>query len=283
MENGSSLGPVNTQDAAFQLPRYISRPLLQEGTHKVEAQQLLFRTGMSVACIVVLSWAWKFLNWVWVKPKSLEKKLKQQGLSGNPYSLLYGDTKEIAKMKLGAKSKPIPFSNDHISRFMPYEYQTIKKHVNHSFLWFGPLPTVFICEPELIREILNNMNEFQKPKSNPLASLLTPGFILYDGERWSKHRKLVNPAFHSEKLKLMVPAFYTSCEELVHKWEKIIPEIGSHELDVWSDLTTLTADVLSRAAYSSSFEEGRKTFILLREQSSLIVKINHSVYIPGWK
>ncbi|KAL9273891.1 Cytochrome P450 CYP72A219-like protein [Drosera capensis] len=250
----------------------------------MEAQQLLIRTGISVACIVVFSWAWKFFNWVWVKPKSLEKKLKQQGLSGNPYRLLYGDTKEIAKMSLEAESKPMAsFSNDHISRFMPFEYQTIKKHGNHSFLWFGSTPIVFICEPELIREVLNNMNVFQKPKSNPLTALLTPGFILYDGERWSRHRKLVNPAFHMEKLKLMMPAFYTSCEELLHKWEKLVPETGSCELDVWSDLTTLTADVLSRAAFSSSFEEGRKIFILLKEQSSLIVKISQSVYIPGWR
>ncbi|KAL9258814.1 Cytochrome P450 CYP72A219-like protein [Drosera capensis] len=249
----------------------------------MEAQQLLIRTGISVACIVVLTWAWKVFNWVWVKPKSLEKKLRQQGLSGNPYRLLYGDTKEIAKMSLEAKSKPTPFSNDHISRFMPFQYHTIKKHGNHSFMWLGPKPIVFIREPELIREVLTNMNEFLKPKSNPLASLLAPGFIRYDGERWSKHRKLVNPAFHTEKLKLMMPAFYTSCEELVHKWEKIVPETGSHELDVWSDLTTLTADVLSRAAFSSSFEEGRKIFILLREQSSIIVKILNSVYIPGWR
>ncbi|GAB2235534.1 hypothetical protein Droror1_Dr00025961 [Drosera rotundifolia] len=168
----------------------------------MEAQQLLIRTGISVACIVVLTWAWKLFNWVWVKPKSLEKKLRQQGLSGNPYRLLYGDTKEIAKMSLEAKSKPIPFSNDHTSRFMPFQYHTIKKHGNHSFMWFGPTPIVFIREPELIREVLSNMKDFLKPKSNPLASLLAPGFIRFDGERWSKHRKLVNPAFHTEKLKV---------------------------------------------------------------------------------
>ncbi|KAL9254679.1 Cytochrome P450 CYP72A219-like protein [Drosera capensis] len=199
-----------------------------------------------------------------------------------PYRLLHGDLKESPMMSLEALSKPmVLFSNDHISRFMPYPYHVIKKHGNCSFMWQGPVATVLICEPELIREVFNKIDVFQKPKANPLAGVLAPGFIQYDGEKWSKHRKLVTPAFYTEKLKLMMPVFYASCEELVQKWEKIVPKTGSHEFDIWSDLTALTGDAISRAAFGSSFQAGRRIFTLLREQSGLVVKIFATGYIPG--
>lgn len=68
--------------------------------------------------------------------------------------------------------------------------------------WLGPVPIINIAEPELIRDALNRMNEFQKAKLNPLVGLLVPGLVGYEGEKWAKHRKLINPAFHTEKLKV---------------------------------------------------------------------------------
>lgn len=38
---------------------------------------------------------WRVVNWIWFKPKKLEKLLREQGLKGNSYRILYGDTKEF--------------------------------------------------------------------------------------------------------------------------------------------------------------------------------------------
>ncbi|PHT84555.1 hypothetical protein T459_12998 [Capsicum annuum] len=51
----------------------------------------------SFAIILVLRCAWRILNYVWFKPKKLEKCLRQQGFKGNCYKLLYGDMKEMKK------------------------------------------------------------------------------------------------------------------------------------------------------------------------------------------
>ncbi|KAF6146106.1 hypothetical protein GIB67_002784 [Kingdonia uniflora] len=97
-----------------------------------------------------------------------------------------------------------------------------------------------------------------------------------------KHRRILNPAFHQEKLKRMLPAFYTSCSELVSKWDTLITaEEGSCELDVWPELQNLTGDVISRTAFGSSFEEGRRIFQLQTEQAELAIQAIQSVYIPG--
>ncbi|KAL9273977.1 Cytochrome P450 CYP72A219-like protein [Drosera capensis] len=243
--------------------------------------ETLFTVGIPLACIVALTWTWRLFEWVWLKPKALEKQLRQQGLSGNPYRFLYGDTNDRATMALQATSKPIALTDDYVPRVIPFQYHTIKKHGNHAFMWNGPTPVVFITEPELIREVFNKYRDYQKPKVNPLVELLAPGFIQFEGDKWAQHRKLMNPAFHVEKLKLMLPAFYASCKELVNKWEKIVTETGSHELDVSPYLTTLTADVISRAAFGSSFEEGRRIFTLLREQTNIVTESIHTLYVPG--
>jgi len=80
----------------------------------------------------------------------------------------------------------------------------------------------------------------------------------------------------------MLPAFKLSCSEMIGKWEERVLEKGSScELDVWPYLQTLTSDVISRTAFGSSYEEGRRIFELQTEQAELVMQAGQSVYIPG--
>ena len=81
----------------------------------------------------------------------------------------------------------------------------------------------------------------------------------------------------------MVPAFQLSCSEMVNKWEKKLSLDGSCELDVWPDLENLAGDVISRTAFGSSYEEGRRIFQLQKEQARLAVQVSQSIYIAGWR
>lgn len=70
----------------------------------------------------------------------------------------------------------------------------------------GTTPKVQITDPSMVREVLANNYQFQKPRGgNPLIRTLGAGLTDADGDRWSKHRKIVNPAFHVEKLKVGFP------------------------------------------------------------------------------
>lgn len=60
-----------------------------------------------------------------------------------------------------------------------------------------------LTDPELIREVLSNkFGHFAKPKIQPIGKLLATGLVNYDGEKWARHRRIINPAFHVEKLKV---------------------------------------------------------------------------------
>ena len=71
------------------------------------------------------------------------------------------------------------------------------------FKWMGPTPRLTITDPKLIKEVLIHHEVFRKPEMNPLGKLLVTGILMYEGEKWAKHRNLVNPAFHLEKLKVI--------------------------------------------------------------------------------
>ncbi|TKY49279.1 Secologanin synthase [Spatholobus suberectus] len=162
-------------------------------------------TILTLILILVLIWAWKVLNLLWLRPKRLERLLREQGLQGNPYKLFIGDMKEFDKMRMEALSKPMNLSHDIVPRVFPYVQQSVNKHGKNSFIWFGPIPRVTITDSELIKDVLNKIYDFGKPIMNPQVRLLVSGLASYNGENWSKHRKIINPAFNLEKLKLLGP------------------------------------------------------------------------------
>nr|GMC70372.1 cytochrome P450 CYP72A219-like [Ipomoea batatas] len=234
--------------------------------------------SIAMFCLVVFwaYWAWKTLSWLWFKPKKLERRLRQQGFNGNSYRPPFGDLKETAMLMAEANSKPISFTNEIFPRVLPSLHKTIKNYGKNAFMWKGPQPEVLIMDPELIREVFTKYTVFQRP-----PRILLCGLATYEKDKWVKHRRLLNPAFHAEKLKHMVPAFYLSCSEMLSKWEKLVGAEGS-ELDVWPHLRTLTADGISRTAFGSNYEEGRKIFELQQEQTELAIQIARSLYnIPG--
>lgn len=56
------------------------------------------------------------------------------------------------------------------------------------------------------------IEDFPKPKLSSLAKYLTNGIVQYEGEKWAKHRKIINPAFHIEKLKVRLFFFNVAFE-----------------------------------------------------------------------
>ncbi|XP_077227496.1 cytochrome P450 CYP72A616-like [Tasmannia lanceolata] len=237
-----------------------------------------------ISCVLLFLWISRLVYSIWWRPMKLERYLKKQGIKGPPYKLLYGNLKENISLVKKESSKPMNLSHQIVPRVAPFLYETMKNYGKISVIWNGTTPSVNIMDPELIREILSNkFGHFEKPKSNSLSRLLATGVATYDGEKWAKHRRIINPAFHLEKLKRMLPAFSTSCSELISRWEELVGSLGSCELDVWPELRTLTGDVISRTAFGSNYKEGMRIFQLQTEQAELLILAVQSIYLPGFR
>ncbi|XP_039173359.1 cytochrome P450 72A68-like [Eucalyptus grandis] len=131
----------------------------------------------------------------------------------------------------------------------------------------------------MLKEIFSRINEFEKPHPKAMGDLLASGLIMIEGEKWVKHRKIINLAFHYEKLKFVVTATCSSCEEMIKGWKK---QSLAGEVDVWPELQHLTGDVLCRAAFGVTYNQVKSILPLQQEQNDLTNKILQFVFILGW-
>ncbi|KAL6842598.1 hypothetical protein ACP4OV_027442 [Aristida adscensionis] len=234
-----------------------------------------------LGALVALWWAWRMLHAAWIVPRRLERALRAQGLPGSPYRFPFGDLKQFARLVSAARAKPMPLSHDITPRVNPLYYNAIREHGKISVTWLGPMPRVILNDPRLVREVMaNKFGHFQKRKNNGIIRRLANGLVSHEGEKWAAHRKIINPAFHLEKLKKMLPAFAACSSELVTRWTAYVESDGAKEIDVWPEFQNLTGDVISRSAFGSSFGEGRRIFQLQSEQAQNMVKMINSLFLP---
>ncbi|CAN6446452.1 unnamed protein product [Victoria cruziana] len=139
-------------------------------------------------------------------------------------------------------------------------------------------------DPDMVKEVLmNKFGHFRRPPQPAALKILMTGLLGLEGEEWVQRRKLVHPAFHMEKLKGMLPSFSFSCHGMIQRWEKIIGPQGSCQLDVSEEFKNLAADVISRTAFGSSYEEGKYMFQLQNEADDLFVQGLRTLFIPGFR
>ncbi|PHU07647.1 Cytochrome [Capsicum chinense] len=235
------------------------------------------------ALIILSIGAWRVFNWVWLRPKRLEKCLRRQGFRGNRYRMFYGDKKDMSEMiKEARNSKPISLSDDILPKVIPHIFQTVKKFGKNAIFWHGTTPEIYIMDPLLIKEIFSKIYDFQKPH-NPVAKLLAQGLVGAEGVHWAKNRRIMNPAFHPDKLKNMLPAFYLGCYELVNKWDEVFCQKDTCELDIWPSIQNMSTNIIARTAFGVSYQQGRDIFELQKEQAYHLMEIVRSGHIPGWR
>jgi hypothetical protein len=81
----------------------------------------------------------------------------------------------------------------------------------------------------------------------------------------------------------MLPSFSASCSDLISRWENSASlSVGEIELDVWSELQSLSGDVISRAAFGVTSQEGSRIFFLQTEQAERLIQSFRTNYIPGF-
>ncbi len=70
---------------------------------------------------------------------------------------------------------------------------------------------------------------------------------------------------------------------MINQWQKMVSSQQRCEVDIWPELQKLTADVISRAAFGSNYEEGKEIFELQKELILLVLEAMQTLYIPGFR
>ncbi|XP_030480085.2 cytochrome P450 CYP749A22 [Cannabis sativa] len=222
----------------------------------------------------------KIFHNLWWVPTRFQKFLSLQGVNGPPYKFIQGNTKEILTMMKAAKAKPISeLSNFIFPKLQPNIHYWANLYGKVYLQWYGTRALLVILEPELVKEILINKEGayIKQNWSLYVKKILGDGLAMSQGEKWTKMRKLANFAFHGESLKGMTPAMIASVETMLEKWNC---DEGK-EIEVYEEFRLLTAEVISRTAFGSSYKEGSAIFEMLAKLSLLASRNMLTVRLPG--
>ncbi|GFQ04074.1 cytochrome p450 cyp749a22 [Phtheirospermum japonicum] len=133
----------------------------------------------------------------------------------------------------------------------------------------------------MIKDILMNKEGvfLKMDMDDYVKKLLGEALITNEGEKWVKIWKLANRTFHVESLKSMVPEMSSSVAMMLERWK----DYEGKEIDVFKELGMLTAEVISRTAFMSSYLEGKHVFEMVAKLTAITVRSVYYVKILGIK
>ncbi|XP_028643566.1 leukotriene-B(4) omega-hydroxylase 2 [Grammomys surdaster] len=146
--------------------------------------------------------------------------------------------------------------------------------------WVGPWhPVIRIFHPAFIKPVILAPASVA-PKDAVFYRFLKPwlgdGLLLSTGDKWSRHRRMLTPAFHFNILKPYVKIFNDSTNIMHAKWQRLTSK-GSARLDMFEHISLMTLDSLQKCVFSfdSNCQEKPSEYIAAILELSALVARRH--------
>jgi cytochrome P450 len=115
----------------------------------------------------------------------------------------------------------------------------------------GDEAAYLVNRPEFIKRVLvDNHANYTKTTwiNNMFKRAVADGLLTSDGERWRRQRRLIQPAFHRERLALLAASMTRATSAMLDRWE---PLAGTGEpIDMAAEMGSLTLGITAKALFS---------------------------------
>lgn len=115
----------------------------------------------------------------------------------------------------------------------------------------GPLPALLLTDPVAIHEVLvTNSRDFKKSRAaGRIGVVVGNGLLLSEGETWRAHRRLVQPAFHHDRVAAWGETMVREAEAFMSGWH------DGEVREIHSDMAALTLSIVARTLLDSRLDE----------------------------
>lgn len=151
--------------------------------------------------------------------------------------------------------------------------------------WVGPISIVFVAHPEGIRHVLQeNARQYNKQTRGfvVVRELLGQGLLTSEGETWLRQRRLMQPAFHKQRLAAFGGLMVDAAEACAREWE---PHVQSGQpFDLTDSMMKLTLRVASQALFGTDLgaEAGAVDDAFTVVLAWAKDRLTQTLFLPRW-
>jgi cytochrome P450 len=114
---------------------------------------------------------------------------------------------------------------------------------------FGPSKLYLVSSPEGVKHILQDNHRNYNKGYDRAKPLLGEGLVTAEGETWRRQRRLMQPAFHRQRLAELMPMMTDATSEMLARWKN---RHGADEpMDVAKEIMLLTQTIILRTMFST--------------------------------
>lgn len=152
---------------------------------------------------------------------------------GPPRHPIFGNLREIRRDSLG---------------FLLSAAREYGDIVSFHFMFF---PGLLINHPDYIQHVLQDNHRAYSKQTFDYAVLkpvLGEGLLTSDGDFWLRQRRLIQPAFHRQRIAAFGEQMVQDTQEMLRRWEPI--SRNGQAVDVAEEMMRLTLTIVGRALFS---------------------------------
>jgi len=144
---------------------------------------------------------------------------------------------------------------------------------------FGPFPTFLINHPDLIEEVLvNQVQNFVKSSVYRRGlRVLGKGLINAEGNFWQHQRRLIQPAFHQERIAAYGDVMVAYTNRLLEQWQ------DGEIRNIHQDMMSLTEEIVSKTLFDVDIrEEAEGVQAALTAVMDFNAQLSNQYLLPSW-